>query len=185
MQSNPLQLYLMRSKPGLYCYAPFHSDGSTFPHMSAERDAFDFEGRIYGNLEKNGGRIGDVVQVITSLAWSDRVKTILEGFRFAPTIRIRPFDVMQNGKLLATFRWALDFGRYDVLNRELSEYESIAGTRAVLGLQKAVVDEKDLPPFDVWGSMYSSEFFVIGAVKKALADAKCTGFTFRDVFVNR
>jgi hypothetical protein len=173
----------MRCKPGLHCYAPFGPDGSGIPD---ERLAFDFDGRVHGKLEKNGARLGDVVSVTSSLAWSDRAQSVLHGFRMAPTIRVRPLDLMLDGKLIAVFNWANDFGfgEYDVLNREQSEYKGVPGTKAVLNLQRAVVDEKNLPPFDIWGSMYSCEFFVTAAIKKSLADANCTGFTFRDVHVN-
>lgn len=175
------ELFLMRGNPEVECYPPFTEQGE----LSDEAGAFRFPGVVRGRMTRSWRPKTDVIEIDYSLCWSDKVQQLMAGLRLPLSLKTRNIVVTTfDHKPLYLFNWAIDFCRIDVLNYELSDCELIGNAKAVLRLHAAVVNEANLPPFDIFGSLYSQEFFVTATLRDRILDAGCAGFTFRPVAIH-
>jgi len=181
-------LFSMRGNLDVFCYAPFAVGGV----VHGEKEAFDYDGTIFCRIAdtdeldcpRDINDVGDVIEILLSLCWSDKAAAALDGIRWSPTMRIRDIEGRNSkDEVLDVFHWACEFGRYDVLNREHSHFDVVRGTDVVLRVHHAVVDSFRLPACDIWGSDYGREFFVTPKVRRRLEQTACRGFSFRTVEV--
>jgi hypothetical protein len=175
-------IFLMRSTLA-FAYGPF----ACFRQIENEYEAFKCNDQLLCELADSEemycpgtiGVVGDFVEIMLSLAWSERVVAALRDVRFAATVRCRSITVCNSQRVpLDVFSWCVDFGHHDVLSRQDSIYSTVAGTNHILHVDHFVLDKHKIPDVDVWGSEYGSGFFVSEGVKERLERAQCTGMQF-------
>jgi hypothetical protein len=170
----------------VFSYGPFAIDGE----VHSEKEAFDYSGHIFVRIADTEElycpatitEVGDAVEILLSLSWSDKVAKALDGIRWPATLKTRSVEVRNSeDRVLGSFTWIADFGRYDVLDRERSSYTVIKDTNAIMRVDRAVLDGRMIPPCDIWGSMYGAGFFVTSDVKSRIEQSGCVGFSFSQV----
>lgn len=182
------ELYLLRGTLGVFCWAPFAVEGE----VRDEKTAFAHRGTLFCRIADTEDmvcpqsiqEVGDVIGILLSVCWSNRAAEALEGIRLATSLRLRDIEVRNSDdQVLAQFQWAVDFERYDVLDRERSKFTVMKGTTVINRVDLPVVSREKIPAADMWGSMYGPELFVTAEVKDRIDRSACVGFTFRPVQV--
>src|SRR5688572_27485754 len=148
------ELYLMRGTLGVFCYAPFAVEGE----VRDERTAFAHRGKASCRIADTDALlcpqriedVGDAIEILLSRCWSSKAAAALDGIRWSSTMRRRDIEVRNSEDgILSVFEWAVDFGRYDVLDRQRSQFSVMKGTNVINDVQFAVVDDKGMPDADI------------------------------------